>query len=72
MKRFVVAVCVALLMASGIALDPGTASADRCGKVWVEGHHNRYGKWIPGHWKHRHWVRGHHDAAGRWIPGHCR
>jgi hypothetical protein len=22
-------------------------------KVWIRGHHNRYGAWVPGHWRYR-------------------
>jgi hypothetical protein len=38
----------------------------------VEGHHNKHGKWIGAHWKHRHWVQGHYNRHGDWIPGRCR
>jgi len=42
-----------------------------CGKVWIEGHYNKHGKWIEPHWKKQHWIRGHHNRHGDWIPGHC-
>ncbi|MGA2937440.1 MAG: hypothetical protein ABSF52_10130 [Syntrophobacteraceae bacterium] len=22
-------------------------------RVWIRGHYNRYGAWVPGHWRHR-------------------
>jgi hypothetical protein len=40
--------------------------------VWVPGHYNRHGGWVPGHWRKSVWVPGHHDRYGRWIPGHWR
>lgn len=51
--------------------------------VWVPGHHDRYGRWIPGHYRHTHrhhhhhrygrvWVPGHYNRYGRWVPGHYR
>ena len=71
MKKFIVGVCLALLMTCGIAFDCGVAQA-QCGKVWVDGHYNKHGKWIEAHWRHQHWVPGHHNRYGKWIPGHCK
>ncbi len=71
MKYFIAGACVALLLVCGMTFDCSPAQA-KCGKVWVEGHNNPGGKWIPGHWHHKHWVPGHHNAEGKWIPGHCK
>ena len=69
MKSLVVSLCLVLLTIFS-AVD--VSAHPPCGKVWVEGHHNKYGKWIKPHWKHRHWVPGHTNRHGEWIPGHCR
>jgi len=69
MKLLVLGVCLAFLSAF-TAVD--VSAQPPCGKVWVEGHYNKYGKWIGPHWKYERWVSGHYNAAGRWIPGHCR
>jgi len=69
MKLLVFSVCLALLS----AFSPVVVNAHPpCGKVWVEGHYNKHGKWIEPHWKHRHWVEGHYNHQGVWIPGHCK
>jgi hypothetical protein len=47
-------------------------NAQPCGRVWVEGHHDRYGRWVPRHWRYLHWVPGHYNHFGEWVPGHCR
>ena len=67
-KLLLFTVCLALLStftAVNVSAHPP------CGKVWINGHHNRYGAWVPGHWRHRHWVHGHHNRHGAWVPGHC-
>ncbi len=71
MRYFIVGACVALLMASSMTFHCGLAQA-KCGKVWVDGHNNRDGKWIPAHWRHKRWVPGHHNAGGKWVPGHFK
>jgi hypothetical protein len=38
--------------------------------VWVPGYHNRYGGWIPGHWRDPVWIPEHYNRYGEWIPGH--
>ena len=68
-KLLVIGLCLILFS----AFKPVDVSAHPpCGKVWIEGHHNRHGRWIRPHWKHLHWVHGHYSHSGRWIPGHCR
>lgn len=44
---------------------PGYAPAPRPGWVWVEGHYDEDGNWIPGYW------RPAFDRPGYvWVPGH--
>jgi hypothetical protein len=43
----------------------------RPGRVWVRGHHNRYGEWVRGHYRPVRWMAGHYNRNGRWVPGHC-
>ena len=68
MKLLVLSICFALLSVCA-AVD--VSAHPPCGKVWIEGHHNKHGKWIEAHWRHQHWVPGHHNSNGEWIPGHC-
>jgi len=55
------------------AMDPAFIPVQyrRCPRVWRPGHYNRFGRWVPGHWRHGRWIAGHHGPRGRWIPGHC-
>lgn len=69
MKLLVVSLCLALLTTFSAV---NVSAHPPCGKVWVEGHHNKNGKWIKPHWKHEHWVPGHNNSHGVWVPGHCR
>ncbi len=68
MKLLVFSVCLALL---SVFTTVDASAHPPCGKVRVEGHHDKHGKWIPSHWKHQHWVPGHNDRHGVWVPGHC-
>jgi len=68
MKLLFLGLCLALLSAFA-AVD--ASAHPPCEKVWVEGHHDKYGKWIKPHWKKLHWIPGHKDSHGKWIPGHC-
>ena len=61
MKLLVFSVCLALLSVF-TAVD--VSAHPPCGKVWVDGHHNKHGKWIGAHWKHRHWVQAIITAMG--------
>ena len=69
MKLLVVSLCLALLTTFSAV---NVSAHPPCGKVWVEGHHNHEGKWIPGHWRKQRWVPGHRNAEGKRIPGHCK
>jgi len=69
MKVLILGVCLALLSVF-TAVDV-SAQPPPCKKVWVDGHYNKHGKWIPAHWKRLHWIPGHHNRHGEWIPGHC-
>jgi hypothetical protein len=42
--------------------------------MWVGGHYNAYGAWVPGHWVGSPdvWIPGHYAPNGYWIPGHWR
>lgn len=68
-KRLIVTLCIALFMAFPAV---SVEARPKCPKVWIEGHHNQYGKWVKGHWKRQKWVRGHYKKNGEWAPGHCR
>ena len=46
---------------------PGPHSART---VWVRGHYNRAGEWVPGHRRNLVWVPGHNDRDGNWVAGH--
>ena len=66
-----------LLFVIGLALLTTFTAVDvraqgPCGRVWVEGHYNGYGRFIPPHWRYLHWVPGHYNHYGAWVPGHCR
>lgn len=39
---------------------------------WVPEHYDRYGNWVPGHYRSRVWVPGHYNRYGAWVPGHYR
>ncbi len=39
-------------------------------RVWVRGHNDPNGNWIPGHWRPARWIEGHKTSDGRWIRGH--
>jgi hypothetical protein len=69
MKTLIITLCLVLLAAFS-AVDVSARS--RCGKVWIEGHYNRHGRWIHGHYKHLRWVPAYYDHHGRYIEGHCR
>ena len=69
MKLLVVSMCLALLTTFSAV---NVSAHPPCGKVWIDGHYNKHGKWIKPHWKHEHWVPGHHNRYGEWIPGRCR
>jgi hypothetical protein len=70
MKVLILGVCLALLSMFA-AVNVSAQPPQPCEKVWVDGHYNKYGKWIKAHWKHLHWIPGHHNRRGEWIPGHC-
>jgi hypothetical protein len=67
-KSLILGICFALTTAF-TAVD--VSAHPKCGKVWIEGHHNKHGRWIEGHWRHSHWVKGHYNRHGEWISGHC-
>jgi len=69
MKLLIFAVSLALL---SVFTTVDVSARPPCGKVWVEGHHNKHGKWVEPHWRNQRWVPGHHNRNGDWIPGHCR
>jgi hypothetical protein len=69
MKFLVFSLCLALLTTFSAV----NADARRpCGKVLIQGHYDRHGRWVPPRWKRLRWVPGHYNRAGRWVPGHCR
>ena len=78
MKVLVLGACLSLLSVFS-AVDVNAAYNQEdvfapphyCGKVWVKGHHNKYGHWVRPHWRHQYWVEGHYNF-GKWVPGHCR
>jgi len=70
MKVLILGICLAVL--SAFTAINVSAHPPCTGKIWVEGHYNKQGKWIEGYYRHRHWVRGHYNRHGEWIPGHCR
>ncbi len=39
-------------------------------RVWVRGHTDKDGNWIPGHWRRARWIAGHKNQDGVWIRGH--
>lgn len=41
------------------------------GRVWVAGHRDRHGAWVPGHYRQVRWIAGHHNRYGKWVSGHC-
>ncbi len=62
-----------LAAALGAAVLVGQA-APALANVWVGGHYNAYGAWVPGHWVGGPdvWIAGHYGPNGYWIPGHWR
>jgi len=68
MKLLVFSVCLAFL---SVVTAVDVSARPPCGKVHVEGHYDKHGKWIKPHWIHQHWVPGHNDRHHHWIEGHC-
>ncbi|MHC1743386.1 MAG: hypothetical protein AB9873_10185 [Syntrophobacteraceae bacterium] len=33
-------------------------------RIWVEGHRNRHGRWVKGHWRQGRWIAGDNDRRG--------
>ena len=56
---------------------PGYIPDQRPGWHWVDGHYDRYGRWLPGHWEPDDrrggyvWVAG-HWVGSYWVEGYWR
>lgn len=74
-------ILTALMTVSLLSLSACAARPPKPGPhfIWVPKHVNKFGKPVPGYWKHtgprernRVWFNGHYDSNGVWVRGAWR
>ncbi|HNC99475.1 MAG TPA: hypothetical protein PKW90_25300, partial [Myxococcota bacterium] len=56
-----------------VAVDPwspGYRPVTRSGWAWVDGHYDRWGSWVPGHWVPTYSRAGYDWVPGYWVGSH--